>query len=332
MAALIQRKGSDIWYVDFVYRDIRYRKSTKTTDRELAELYLKDIEVKIARDYLGFGKMNRKEVRLSVFMEEYLLHSKAEKSEATVEMDSRALSRFKNLHGDIHLSKVTPKQGEDFKIKRLQEIKPVSVNIELRQLKAAFEKAVKWEYIDKNPFKEIKQCKVKHSNLPQFFNKQEINMLLNAIPEGDFKRFVLFCIYTGCRRSEALNLTWGDIDMEQGKVAFRITKTGKGRIIPFNGILREMLNSMPRNREMLFPFKKCFVTHKFKEYVKSSGIQNQSLRLHSLRHTFASHMIMEGVDVFTVSKLLGHSSIQVTEVYAHLVPDHIRACVERLKF
>ncbi len=57
MAALYQRKGSDIWYVDFIYQGKRYRNSTETSDRELAELHLKDIEVKIARDNLGFGEL-----------------------------------------------------------------------------------------------------------------------------------------------------------------------------------------------------------------------------------------------------------------------------------
>jgi len=332
MATLFQRKGGVLWYVDFVYQGIRYRKSTKTPDRKLAELFLKDLEVKIARDNLGFSEMNRKEVRLSKFIEEYLEHSKAEKAHNTYLLDKGALAKFKDLFGDIHLSKVTRKQGEDFKVWQLQKVKPVSVNIFFRQIKAAFETAAKWGYLRENPLRDVKQCKVKNENLPQFFTKPEIKLLLDVIPDGDFKRLILFYLYTGCRRNEALNLTWDDIDMERGKVTFRITKSGKGRIIPFNGALREVLSAMQRKGKKPFPFQGDFVTHKFKDYLKASGIQNQSLKLHSLRHTFASHLIMEGVDVMTVSKLLGHSSVKVTEIYAHLVPDHMRASVERLKF
>jgi integrase len=333
MAALFHRKGSDLWYVDFVYRSRRYRKSTETSDRKLAELFLKDIEVKIARDNLGFNELNRKEVPLSKFIEEYLEYSKAEKAEKTLEIDSRALNQFKKVHGDVQLSRVTSKHAEDFKIKRLQNLKPVSVNMELRQLKAAFEKAVRWGHIHSNPFKGVDQCRVKNSNLPKFLTKEEVNILLGTIPEGTFRSFVCFCLYTGCRRGEALNLTWDDIDMEQGKVTFRITKTGKSRIIPFNGILTLILGSMERTEDGPFPFQKSFVTHKFKDYLKAAGIKNyQSLKLHSLRHTFASHLIMSGVDLMTVSKLLGHSTVRTTELYAHLVPDHMRASIERLKF
>ena len=120
--------------------------------------------------------------------------------------------------------------------------------------------------------------------------------------------------------------------MERGKLTFKVTKSGQSRVIPFNGALKEVLSSIPRKGEKPFTFDANFVTHKFKDYVRASGIKNQSLKLHSLRHTFASHLIMEGVDVMTVSKLLGHSSISITEMYAHLVPDHMKASIERLKF
>jgi integrase len=96
--------------------------------------------------------------------------------------------------------------------------------------------------------------------------------------------------------------------------------------------MKEVPNSIPRTGERPFPYESSFITHKFKDYVRASGIKNQSLKLHSLRHSFASHLIMEGVDVLTVSKLLGHSPISVTEMYAYLVPDHLIASIERLKF
>jgi integrase len=212
-------------------------------------------------------------------------------------------------------------------------LKPVSVNMEFRQLKAAFEKAVKWGHLPHNPFKGVDQCRVKNSNLPKFLTKEEVNNLLNSIPGGCFKNYILFCLYTGCRRGEALNLMWDDIDLEKGRVTFKITKSGKSRIIPFNGALKEVLSSMEKNGEKLFPFKKEFVTQKFKKVLKQSGNRNhQSLKLHSLRHTYASHLIMSGVDLLTVSKLLGHSTVRVTELYAHLVPDHMSASVERLSY
>ena len=90
---------------------------------------------------------------------------------------------------------------------------------------------------------------------------------------------------------------------------------------------------MERNGEKLFPFTGDYVTHRFKKYVRASGIKSaESINLHSLRHTFASHLVMAGVDLITVSRLLGHYDIRITEMYAHLVPDHMKAAVERLQY
>ena len=56
------------------------------------------------------------------------------------------------------------------------------------------------------------------------------------------------------------------------------------------------------------------------------------MTVHNLRHTFASHLVMNGTDLYTVSKLLGHSSVKVTQIYAHLTPDYLKASVDRLKY
>jgi site-specific recombinase XerD len=90
---------------------------------------------------------------------------------------------------------------------------------------------------------------------------------------------------------------------------------------------------MDRKEENIFPFKSDFVTHKFKKYLIASGLKNcESLNVHSLRHTFASHLVMAGVDLYSVSKLLGHSSVKITETYAHLLPDHLKKPINLLHY
>ena len=135
---------------------------------------------------------------------------------------------------------------------------------------------------------------------------------------------------TGARRNEALNMTWDDVDMKNGRITFRQTKSGKNRLVPFNGILTDVFRRMERTGEKPFPFLPDFVTKTFKKVVRESGVKD--LSVHSLRHTFASHMVMAGVDIKTVSELLGHSSVRVTETYAHLMPSHLKASVERLRY
>jgi len=222
---------------------------------------------------------------------------------------------------------------EEFKLKRMEQVKSTSVNLEIRHLKAAFEMARKWGYIPSNPFQDVKQIKIKSNNLPKFLTKDQVKKLLDIIPDGNYKDLIQVYLYTGSRRNEALNLTWDDIDLEKGKIFIKETKSGESRIVPINSELSKILKSMDNGNPKLFNFSKWHVTHKFKKYLKKSGIKGwESFNVHTLRHTFASHLIMSGTDIYTVSKLLGHSSVAVTQMYAHLAPDYLRVSIERLKF
>ena len=196
-----------------------------------------------------------------------------------------------------------------------------------------FQIAVTWRNLKKNPFSAVKQIKIKNSNLPKFFSKEQVNVLLDSLPDGDFKNLIQFYLYTGLRRVEALNLTWKDIDVDNKTITIREAKSGESRIIPINPVLLDILNDMEPNGNMLFNFTRWFVTHKFKDYLKASGLDDvENLTVHSLRHTFASHLVMEGTDLYTVAKLLGHSGVAVTQMYAHLAPDYLQKSVERLEF
>jgi len=335
MATLRKKKtrGGSIYFVDFYYQGKRYRKSTRTGDKKLAELFLKDIEVRIAKNQFGFDNPENSNIRLSEFIEKYQKYSAATKAKNTFLLDGHSLRVLKEFIGDIYLKNITYKMVEDFKLRRIEQVKSASVNLELRHLKAAFEMARKWGYISSNPFRDVKQIKIKSNNLPKFLTRDQVKKLLDVIPEGNFKELIQLYLYTGCRRNEALELTWDDIDLENGKIFIKETKSGKSRIVPINSELNKILNSMDSGAEKLFTYNADYVNRKFKKYLKKAGIKDwQALSIHNLRHTFASHLVMSGTDLYTVSKLLGHSSIAVTQIYAHLAPDYLKVSVERLKF
>ena len=202
--------------------------------------------------------------------------------------------------------------------------------MEIRHLKAAFSYATEViSILKENPFRNVKQLKIEGDNLPGYLTLYDIEKLLSVIDDEDFKQLVIFYLNTGCRRDEALNLTLDNIDFNRKKIKITQTKSGKDREIPLNEKLLKILER--RNREVPFGFKSHYVTHKFKEYVRKAGI-NERFSVHSLRHTFASHLVMNGVDLYTVQKLLGHSSIRVTEKYAHLSPDFLASGVTKLPY
>ncbi|MDD5016441.1 MAG: site-specific integrase, partial [Atribacterota bacterium] len=148
---------------------------------------------------------------------------------------------------------------------------------------------------------------------------------------------------TGMRRGELLNLEWRDIDFTRKKIKIRVKedwepKTSE-RDIPINDRLVEVLIKHKKQSKgsLVFTDSKGEKIHKNelrKELIritKKCGFPDVT-KLHSLRHTFASHLVMSGVDLPTVKKLMGHSDIETTMIYSHLADEHVDKAVERLDF
>jgi integrase len=167
-----------------------------------------------------------------------------------------------------------------------------------------------------------------------------MNALLAAIPKQWFKNVVLFAVNTGLRRGEIANLKWDQIDLSH-KLIYVInsesfhTKTGKERAVPLNIVALGILESLPRRSEYVFVGEKGWnldlvrISHLFKQAVIASGLEKK-LHFHSLRHTFATWLVQNGVGIYEVQKLLGHTSIVVTQVYSHLSGGELHSAVDRI--
>jgi site-specific recombinase XerD len=133
-------------------------------------------------------------------------------------------------------------------------------------------------------------------------------------------------VHTGMRPSEQYNLTWDRVDFQRQLLTIPLSKTGKTRHIPLNSIAVSALKRLPSNGSRVFTLKGY--KHWFDKAVAQAEIDN--FTWYSLRHTFASRLVMAGVDLRTVAELMGHKTIQMTMRYAHLAPAHGLAAVERL--
>jgi len=210
------------------------------------------------------------------------------------------------------------------------------MNIEIKHLKSAFNKAVTWNLIKESPFKSIKLLKIKGNNLPQYLTKDQIDELLNSIKDENFKFLIRFYLNTACRRNEAINLIWKDVDLRKKTLVFRATKSGEDRIVPINKNTYNILTELKSNNGSvedtnIFEHKPGYVTQKLKSYLRNAKIDvNKSV--HVLRHSAISHMIMNGVDLATIREIAGHSDISITMMYVHLSPDHKRKAIEKLNF
>ena len=142
-------------------------------------------------------------------------------------------------------------------------------------------------------------------------------------------------LHTGLRRGEQYSLTWDDVDFSTKLLSVSLTKNGETRHIPLNTAALAAFNELYRNSSGVgYVFtsrhgdRLLKGRHWFEPAIREAGVKNFSW--HCLRHTFASRLVMAGVDLRTVQQLMGHKSISMTVRYAHLAPEHQMAAVERL--
>jgi len=183
----------------------------------------------------------------------------------------------------------------------------------------------------KNPVKQIKFYKENNKRL-RYLEPEEINRLLQECSEH-LRPIVILALNTGMRLGEILNLKWRDIDLDQKLIYIIHTKSGEKREVPLNNLLVKLLEKMKKtseNNDYVFSHKNGLPYNRvykgFKSACKRANIED--FRFHDLRHTFASHLVMNGVDLKTVQELLGHKTFTMTLRYAHLSPDHKRKAVD----
>jgi len=149
-------------------------------------------------------------------------------------------------------------------------------------------------------------------------------------------------ILTGMRRDEMLNMRWSQVDLRRAFIRIESTpdfrtKTGKLRVIPINRMLRRVLADMSRSAVGEYVIhqdgkriKGCNASIRLKRLLRKLDMP-EGLHFHSLRHSFASWLALDGASIYQISKLLGHSDVRVSQqFYAHLQPEHLQEVVDRI--
>jgi integrase len=181
--------------------------------------------------------------------------------------------------------------------------------------------------VARHPVKGIGYLRVKPKE--RYLSREEIRLLLDAC-SGDLWDLVMLSLGTGMRATEVLTVDREHTDLRHGTVILIDTKNGDRRLVPLSSEIVTMLQQRPVPIREWFPkWYRGRLTHAFVVLVRKAELAGTGVSFHTLRHTFASHAVMNGVDLFTVGKLLGHKTIQQTQRYAHLVPDHMRTAVEQ---
>lgn len=323
---------SPFWYIQWIDEDGRKRqKSTRCEDRGGALKHLSDFQ--------QFSKEKTKPVLFSQFGEQFKSANIGVLSAGTLEIYKFAFCNFLRIIGDISLNRITPQHWDRFKGGRLQECSAVTVNIELRSLRAALSTAVRWKMIDTNPFSRQSLCKVPEKDAP-FLTQEQFKLIVPLIRNEDARDVAEIAFFTGMRRGEVLSLLWSNVDLNSSILFVRNTgpfktKTGKQRGIPLNSgvlaVLKRRRKQITEECDDVFPkLKDALVSKHFKSAARLVLGKDTSIHFHSLRHSFCSNLIRAGANIRVVQSLAGHSSIATTEKYLHNVTTDARNAVELL--
>lgn len=174
-------------------------------------------------------------------------------------------------------------------------------------------------YAGKHPFKGFKKLKIRVAEM-SYLTHEEISALLRLLSGDDYNIAVL-CLSTGARWSEATRLKREHVI--HNKVRFTFTKTGKARIVPISDSVTELICTGKRG--LLFPGVSYQRFRKILKEVKPTLPAGQAV--HALRHTFATHFMMNGGSIITLQRLLGHATLAQTMTYAHFAPDFLQDAI-----
>ncbi|MCR4320966.1 MAG: tyrosine-type recombinase/integrase [Candidatus Brocadiaceae bacterium] len=331
-------KRGGVWWTCIRYEDKKVQKSLETDDRRLAQA----IEAKI-RAEIAEGKFFDKPVGQSKtfkdMMEKFMQEHAPKVSKNMQKSYASSLKHLATFWGNSKLSDIKPKLISEYKVLRKNKgIKPSTINRELAMLSKAFNLAVKeWEWIRDNPVSRVPKEKENNERDRWLNAEDEKRLLENSL--SWLKDIIIFDLNTGLRQDELLSLQWSRVDLFRKIIIIQESKNGKPRTIPLNQIVLDILmeKSKIRNLKSDLVFLSNMSTkidrhnlrRAFNIALDKTGIQN--FHFHDLRHTFATRLAQRGIDIYKISKLLGHQDIRMTQRYSHHCPDSLRDGVQILE-
>jgi integrase len=319
----LYRRGKIYWY-SMKINGRRLQESLKTDNRKLAEKIFAKVVTEAIEDRY-FERAKAKRILFSEMVEKYL--SKYERLR-----DRTSLTRLLPVFGNLTLAEITTERLSDYHRDRLKVVKPATVYQELSLMRRMFNVARReWKWVRDNPVSDISFSVGNKNARERWLTIEEEKRLLDCAGNPVWLRPVLvFALHTGMRRGEILNLKWTDVDFNRRLVRILKSKNGEKRSIPMSRTVYELL----RNQNVrdisgrVFPVSARCLRQGYEKAISKAVLHN--LTFHDLRHTFATRLVQNGVDLYKVKELLGHKTIAMTMRYSHHYPESLRSSVEIL--
>ncbi|MBF0558834.1 MAG: site-specific integrase [Nitrospirae bacterium] len=337
---LYRRKDSPIWYMSFMFEGRQCQRSTDTDDKKEALRRLDFVKGKIAEKkwFPETVEDQKREHTFSELVERYRAWAPP-RHKGWEDVEKTIVRQLNKRFGATRLNDFTTYMVEQFQGDELARgLVADTVNRSMTVLKSMFGRASDWDMINDEILKRVRKAKqlTDVTHRLRFLSLDECETLHYA-SEPHLKPIITTALNTGLRKSNILNLRWDQVDLKHGFILLENkTVKNKERLeVPINESLRATLQGLTRRLDVPYVFynpatAKPYgdVKRAFQSACRRAKIQD--FHFHDLRHTFASHLVMAGVDLTTVKELLGHKNIKMTLRYAHLAPAHKVEAVNKL--
>jgi len=346
MASLIKR--GKYWYV--LYRDGGRRRwiSTRTGKRKIAEEILNRFRVAEAEqrfDLLARGKAPAPP--LAEFVQKYLETLDRVLAPRWLKIKRRIFeTKILPFFGPkTPLDRITAGKIEAYRARRLREVGARTINVEIHHcLLPLLRKAAEWGELDSGKIPKVKKLQEKGARL-RFLESSEI-VALREMAEKHSPHMAIYVdlmLYAGLRPGEAIHLRWADVDFPRRALVIApreqwSPKTRRSRVVPTPDELLAHLTDLrrdPLDGILVVGRSWRWAERAFPRVVRYAGLPRSGERAvtaRTLRHTYASHLVMAGVPLYTVAALLGHTTPRTTQIYAHLAPDYLQSAVAKVRY
>ncbi|PTQ79287.1 site-specific integrase [Nitrosomonas ureae] len=309
-----------------------HQKIGRTTDITLVEARKRaktlKAEIALGSDPRRDEKAMKAVLTFSDFFENHYLPYVKPRKRSWKRDDELYRLRIKAVFGHKRLNEISRQQVQSFHTALKEEgLAAATSNLHIKLLKHCCNLAIDWEMLDKNPVARI-PLYFEDNRVENYLSDTELERLLTVLHanrNSPVSLIALFALSTGCRMQEIMSLKWLDVDLVKGVLTIRATnsKSKRLRTVPLNQTALEVLNQLNTqgkfeylfiNRLTGMPYRNIHkVWNRLRE---KAGLKH--LRFHDLRHTHASIMVNNGISLYSVQQILGHSDPKVTMRYAHL--------------
>jgi integrase len=351
MGDIFKRPGG--WYVRYIDVDGRRKcRASHQPTRELARRYLIEVEARIARGKLGIPPAAAPAPTVAALCERFLReYSRPRiKDLARYRAYARAaLRRVLPYLGSRPADAVTAHEVGRARDALGRDYSAASVRTGLSFLAAVYAWAVGLGLLPHNPLRQVERPSP--ASALEFYSAEEVATLLRTARAragrgGESERLLHCClelaVHTGLRKGELLGLRHTDLDLDTQRLTVarsyaQLPKSGRPRHLRLPsaclGTLRAWQGSRrPPGDGRVFPVHAATLDRWTRKLLADAGVRALCHPWHALRHTFASHFIMAGGNLLTLQKILGHSDVKMTMVYAHLAPDFLAQEMERVRY